>query len=94
MAAGLAQIPDQVNDLCHPAADHNPECKVYFQRDPSRISAFLVWNAVSDLMGTSEQPTDPEPTSNRRTPRQSWLWIVLTAVATVGRLCAIAWAGV
>ena len=38
MASGLAQIPDDVSDLCHPAADHDPERKIYFKRDQHRAS--------------------------------------------------------
>ena len=35
VAVGLGQI------FSYPAANHNPECKVYFQRDPHRASPHL-----------------------------------------------------
>jgi hypothetical protein len=38
VAIGLAQISDDVSDLCDPAADHDPESKIHFQRDQHRAS--------------------------------------------------------
>ncbi len=38
LAVGLVQISDQLSELCYSAADHDPERKVYFQRDSHRAS--------------------------------------------------------
>ena len=38
VAIGLAQISDDVSDLRDPAADHDPESKIHFQRDQHRAS--------------------------------------------------------
>ena len=38
VAIGLAQISDDVSDLRNPAADHDPESKIHFQRDQHRAS--------------------------------------------------------
>jgi hypothetical protein len=38
LADVLVQIFDVLSELYYPAADHDPECKIYFQRDPHRAS--------------------------------------------------------
>ena len=38
VADGLVQISDELRNLRYGAADHDPKCKIYFQRDPHRAS--------------------------------------------------------
>ena len=43
VAVGLV-LSDILSDLCYPAADHDPESKIHFQRDQHRVSpAFLIF---------------------------------------------------
>jgi hypothetical protein len=43
MAVGLIQISDELNDLRCRADNHDPERKVYFQRDCHRYLLFLIF---------------------------------------------------
>jgi hypothetical protein len=51
-------------------------------------------SGVLDSMSNSKLPADPEPSTKSWKALWPLGWMILEGIATVGWLCAIAWAGV